>query len=105
MCLASPPTLSTIAHAACSVVGSALVGCPPAGTNTLTLSGGNLYGSPLTVSFGCTGAITQYPTAFNQLTCTLAAGGAGTTTGNVVVTTNDGDTSATTGLTIGYGKC
>ena len=70
----------------------------------MTITGTNFYGLPVTVSGGCTGLITQYPSSFNQITCTLAAGAAGTDTGNIVVTTNGGATAAT-GYIVYYGEC
>ena len=100
--IAGPPSLGTISHTGCSVSGSTLIGCPPGGGGTLTLTGGNLYGGGLTLNAGCSGALTQNPPSFNQLTCTLAGGAVGGNTGVLQVTTYGG-ISAAGSLVIYYG--
>ena len=96
--------MSTISHTGCTVNGNTLVGCPLGG-GTLTITGQYFYGAnPATVvvNAGCNGALT-IDAAFDQITCALAAGAAGTNTGNIVVTTNGGSTTAT-GRIVYYGK-
>ena len=106
--VAAVPTLISIAHTGCSAVGNTLVGCLPAGGGVLTITGTNFYGAnPNTVSVnvGCATplVLTIDTPTFTQITCTLAAGAAGSTTSDLVVTTNGGPTVAT-GRTIAYGK-
>ena len=99
-----PPTLTGIIDTDCSSINSSpnqLVGCPPGGGGTLTIQGTDFSGIVL-INLGCSSALTING-AFTQITCTFAAGTAGTTSGNVVVTTNAGPTLAT-GYTIGYGN-
>ena len=106
--VASPPTLVSISHSDCSTVGTTLVGCKPGGTNILTIVGTNFYGNVATmvsVNVGCVTplALSVNNPTFDTLTCTLAVGAAGSTTADLVVTTNGGSTTAT-GRTISYGK-
>ena len=106
--IAATPILSSIVHSSCSAVGSTLVGCPPGGGGTLTINGQYFYGAnPATVlvNVGCVTplVLTINTPTFTQITCSLAAGGAGTTTSDLVVTTNGGPTVAS-GYNIGYGE-
>ena len=101
--IAAIPTLSTIAHTGCSVSGTTLQGCDPAGTGTLTITGNYFYGAGVTVNYGCQGALT-FDATFDQITCQLAAGAGGTcTTSNIAVTTNGG-TSTATGRLVCWGR-
>ena len=100
--IANVPIVSSIAHTDCSVVGTTLVGCKPGGTGVLTITGQYFYGATVVVNAGCASALTIDAT-FTQITCTLAAGAAGTNTGDITVSTNGG-TSVATGRRVYYGK-
>ena len=93
---AQPPILTSIADTACSPSGNALFGCPSAGGGTLTINGFYFYGAVTTISVnvGCALPLTlTVNAAFTQITCTLAAGAGNS--GNIVVTTNGGSSTAT----------
>jgi hypothetical protein len=100
---ASPPTLTTIAHIACSSVGNTLVGCPPTGGNILTLTGTNFYGAnPGTVSITPSSIVVDYLSInfeFTEITFILGAGIG--ITSDILVRTNGGTTTAI-GYTIQY---
>ena len=106
MLVALVPIVSGIAHTSCSPSGLTLVGCPAGGTGTLTITGQYFYGAnPATVlvNVGCVTplVLTINTPTFTQITCTLAAGAGGSTTSDLVVTTNGGP-STNSGFTITY---
>lgn len=104
--IAALPTVTGISHATCLLVTRQLIGCIPSASGTLTIDGTNFYGpnpGTISVNIGCTGALTING-AFTRITCSMAAGIAGVTTSDVIVTTNGGTTSANTDFTIHYGK-
>lgn len=99
---ALPPIIISISHPQCIANNSALLYCPVAGGGNLTITGTRFFepfDGSVSVNVGCTGNITFVNAT--QIICALAPGAAGSTTANIVATTNGGNTTAT-GFTIGY---
>jgi hypothetical protein len=91
---AALPTLTGMAHLSCAGSGP-LIGCPPAGTGVLTLTGTNFYGPSSTISILPASVCTAkaHPD-YQTITCTLSAGTPGSNTSSIRIVTNGGTSSS-----------